>query len=1093
MACMEMDKKSHSDGKILVPYTAMALAISFVICKTGTYLATISKIEGGSLPAITAIVVFFAVLGASGSIWNVINTAPRFGKLFRFDLKLLLLASNANIGGPTTACGMATAKGWGSLVVPGILAGIFGVAMATFLGIGFGNKIGGPSSKRWQAKFRSVSLRLGYIGNICWAFLFFPVTRGSSVLPLVGLTSESSIKYHIWLGHISMVLFAAHTIGFIIYWGMTNQLALMLEWSKTWVSNVAGEIATVFALAMWITSFNRIRRKMFEIFFYTHHLYILYIIFYALHVGAAYFCMILPGIFLFIVDRYLRFLQSQRRARLVSARILPCSSIELSFSKSRGSGISPFISIIREIIFQSAKPNAQVPQLLLICAFKNTADLAVLEFLLPVNGPPPNDISKLQLQIEAYITREEERTMTDTEKLVQTIWFKPNPSDSPIYGNLGPHNWLWLGAIIASSFIMFLLLLGIVSRYYIYPIDHNTDELYHFSYFVLWDMFLACACIFIASNVAFFLSKKGINDTEGKQIQNLEVPTPTASPASWFHDTERELGCLPHQSLVQATKVAKICSSSWANNLHFESISFNCSIYLHLGKKCVDDNKSNRFGSWKRTALVRGPLGIVSWVELSFLAMWLVKLKSAGLALGLVGNVCLAFIFFPVARGSSILQFVGLTSEASIKYHIWLGHITMSFFTAHGLCYMIMLQWDKYYVSIVAGEISLGAGLIMWATSVTRIRRKIFELFLYSHYLYIVFFVFYVFHVGFSDACFVLPGFYVFLIDRYLRTLQSQQKVRLVSTRVLPCEIVELNFSKSPGLSYTPLSILFINLPGISKLQWHPFTITSSSAMDREQLSLYDKLSSPSLANRLEASVEGPYGPSTTNIMRYDMLFLISGGSGITPFISMIRELISTASKADVRTPKVLLVCAFKKSSQLTTLELLLPVSGTPYDISRLQLQIEAYVTKDEELPPDNQKLIRTIMFNPDPSDVPVSAVLGPNSWLWLGAIISASCVTFLLLIGLLSRFYIYPIDHNTGEKYPMAAKAALSMFFLCVSISVTASAAFLWNKKQNARDMRQINKNMDNQASKTSSETELESLPGQSLVHATYLSNWSK
>jgi hypothetical protein len=56
-----------------------------------------------------------------------------------------------------------------------------------------------------------------------------------------------------------------------------------------------------------------------------------------------------------------------------------------------------------------------------------------------------------------------------------------------------------------------------------------------------------------------------------------------------------------------------------------------------------------------------------------------------------------------------------------------------------------------------------------------------------------------VFHVGFSYACIMLPGFYLFMIDRLLRFLQSQKRIRLVSARVLPCEAVELSFSKSPG------------------------------------------------------------------------------------------------------------------------------------------------------------------------------------------------------------------------------------------------------------------------------------------------------
>ena len=96
-----------------------------------------------------------------------------------------------------------------------------------------------------------------------------------------------------------------------------------------------------FATIIWVTSFQSIRRKMFEVFYYTHHLYILYIIFYLIHVGVAYVCLILPGIFLWAIDRYLRFLQSQRRVSLVSARHLPSGAVELNFLKSPGLVFSP--------------------------------------------------------------------------------------------------------------------------------------------------------------------------------------------------------------------------------------------------------------------------------------------------------------------------------------------------------------------------------------------------------------------------------------------------------------------------------------------------------------------------------------------------------------------------------------------------------------------------------------------------------------------------------------------------------------------------------------------------------------------------------
>lgn len=110
-----------------------------------------------------------------------------------------------------------------------------------------------------------------------------------------------------------------------------------------------------------------------------------------------------------------------------------------------------------------------------------------------------------------------------------------------------------------------------------------------------------------------------------------------------------------------------------------------------------------------------------------------------------------------------------------------------------------MLKWNDHYVSNIAGEISLLCGLALWATTYPTIRRKFFELFLYTHYLYILFIIFFIFHIGIGFACIMLPGFYLFLIDRYLRFLQSREKVRLVSARILPCETIELNFSKSRG------------------------------------------------------------------------------------------------------------------------------------------------------------------------------------------------------------------------------------------------------------------------------------------------------
>jgi len=98
------------------------------------------------------IYIFFVVIGIPASIPLIINNAPllllfvfiivminmlislSFGKMLKYNLEDVLVASNANIGGPTTAAAMAIAKGWKNLVGPILVVGTLGYIIGNYIG-----------------------------------------------------------------------------------------------------------------------------------------------------------------------------------------------------------------------------------------------------------------------------------------------------------------------------------------------------------------------------------------------------------------------------------------------------------------------------------------------------------------------------------------------------------------------------------------------------------------------------------------------------------------------------------------------------------------------------------------------------------------------------------------------------------------------------------------------------------------------------------------------------------------------------------------------------------------------------------------------
>lgn len=67
-------------------------------------------------------------------------------------------------------------------------------------------------------------LRLGMIGLFCMVFLFLPVARGSVLLRLIDIPFEHATRYHVWLGHLTMLLFTLHGLFYVIGWGMRGNL-----------------------------------------------------------------------------------------------------------------------------------------------------------------------------------------------------------------------------------------------------------------------------------------------------------------------------------------------------------------------------------------------------------------------------------------------------------------------------------------------------------------------------------------------------------------------------------------------------------------------------------------------------------------------------------------------------------------------------------------------------------------------------------------------------------------------------------------------------------------------------------------------------
>jgi len=291
------------------------------------------------------------------------------------------------------------------------------------------------------------------------------------------------------------------------------------------------------------------------------------------------------------------------------------------------------------------------------------------------------------------------------------------------------------------------------------------------------------------------------------------------------------------------------------------------------------------------------------------------------------GGVCLLL----APRTNLFSTLLRIPGPVLLTYHRYVGFATILHATIH---------WGAtaaHYVRTNQLAATLGStftrwGLVSWAclmiialTALPRIvRRKSFELFYYAHFFFLLFVIGACLHAKHSPE-FLLPGLGLWVLDRAVRFAYNFRTVTPLSVVHYPGGVTKF---KLEGVQVTrPNQMAWVQLPGVSFLNWHPFTIASAPgdshatiairglggftnkvqglALDAHSCHGGNEKSGGAVTSavliprqQVKIRVDGPYGHGGLLWEQYPVVVLVAGGIGITPAISIASHIVRRASSA---------------------------------------------------------------------------------------------------------------------------------------------------------------------------------------------------
>ncbi|KAG0346403.1 hypothetical protein BG004_001813 [Podila humilis] len=269
---------------------------------------------------------------------------------------------------------------------------------------------------------------------------------------------------------------------------------------------------------------------------------------------------------------------------------------------------------------------------------------------------------------------------------------------------------------------------------------------------------------------------------------------------------------------------------------------------------------------------------------------------------GYLGLSCIPFLFAFTGKNSIISYMTGLSHHRINQAHRFLGLCLFVLISVHMGCMIATWSPWKSFLSQQLALPKVKYGLATYTTLclivVTAswpVRRWAYEAFVVSHSLFLVFLVLVGLHTPYAMR-FIVAGvlLYIFnvLTGWFIKTHMAYAQATVFQDR-----LTRLQMDKH--LPHAPGQHIYVCVPSMSLIQWHPFTVSS---IDRHTLTIHARAVggfTKSLCRWSESTprrvlLAGPYGESVLvgRSMDVHKVVLVAAGSGLAYIVPILMDLL---------------------------------------------------------------------------------------------------------------------------------------------------------------------------------------------------------